>query len=145
MLHSIAKFVWSSNQKLCFEYTTYIFQRRTSGNIYIFDYLPGTKICQYVLLYVTTGLQDRCDVRLKSGEFFRKPNIILDTKLFSTNAQLECVTEKKEDNKNYQSVCKAVLAPNRRTDPSIYEDWIYRTTQAIPDMLVLVRHNKNMY
>ena len=62
---------------------------------------------------MTTGLQDRCDVRLKSGEFFRKPNIILETKLFSTYARQECVTEKKEDNKNYQSVCKAVLAPNR--------------------------------
>ena len=73
-------------------------------------------ICPALCDYRTTGL--RGDVRLKSGEFFRKPNIILDTKLFSTNARQECVTEKK-DNKNYQPVCKAVLAPNRRTDPSI--------------------------
>ena len=136
MLHSIAKFVWSSNQKQYFEYTTYIFQRHTSGNIYIFDYFPGTESCQYVLLYVTTGLQDYRttggDVRLKSGEFFRKPNIILDTKLFSTNARQECVTKKKEDNKNYHPVCKAVLAPNRKTDPSICrtaQDTDFRTSQ----------------
>ena len=54
---------------------------------------------KYVLLYVTTGLQDYRttggDVRLKSGEFFRKPNTILDTKLFSTNARQECVKKKK--------------------------------------------------
>ena len=67
-------------------------------DIYIFDYFPGTESCQYVLLYVTTGLQDYRttggDVRLKSGEFFRKPNTILDTKLFSTNARQECVKKK---------------------------------------------------
>ena len=87
---------------------------------------------------MTTGLQDYRttggDVRLKSGEFFRKPNTILDTKLFSTNARQECVKkkEKKEDNKNYQQVCKAVLAPNRRTDPSICrtaQDTDFRTSQ----------------
>ena len=48
-------------------------------------------------------------------EFLRKLNIILDTKLYSRNVWQECVTAKKEDDRNDQSVCRAVLAPDSRT------------------------------